>query len=167
MDDRDVIRSQFCAALEMLKQTITKCPDVVWDDPNDKIRFWRIAYHALFYTHLYLQDSEQAFVPWPGHRPEYQYIGTLPWPPHSPPRIEEAFGRQHVLDFLTFCQERVDEQVPHLNLDGPSGFEWLPFGRLELQFYNIRHLQQHIGELMERLGSRAQVELDWVGTKPT
>ncbi len=43
-----------------------------------------------------------------------------------------------------------------------SGFFWLPFGKLELQFYNIRHLQHHTGELFERLGA-VGVTLDWVG----
>jgi hypothetical protein len=29
----------------------------------------QIAYHALFYTHLYLQPAEADFVPWEHHRP--------------------------------------------------------------------------------------------------
>jgi hypothetical protein len=52
-----------------------------------------------------------------------------------------------------------------LDPEAESGFYWLPMNKLELQIYNIRHLQQHTGELMERLGSRAGVEVDWVGMK--
>ena len=37
---------------------------------------------------------------------------------------------------------------------------------LELQFNNIRHLQQHIGELCERLWVEEQIEIDWVGMQP-
>jgi hypothetical protein len=33
---------------------------------------------------------------------------------------------------------------------------------LELQFYNIHHLAQHTGELMEWLGSEAGINVDWV-----
>ena len=55
--------------------------------------------------------------------------------------------------------------MPQLNLEATSGFEWLPFSKLELQIYTIRHIQQHTGELMERLGTRANVEIDWVGMK--
>jgi hypothetical protein len=50
-----------------------------------------------------------------------------------------------------------------VDLEAASGFFWLPFDKLELQFYTIRHIQQHTGELMERLGTRANVEIDWVG----
>jgi hypothetical protein len=39
-------------------------------------------------------------------------------------------------------------------------------GKLELQFYTIRHLQQHTGELCERLGTEAGIEIGWVGMRP-
>ena len=51
-----------------------------------------------------------------------------------------------------------------MNLEAESGFDWLAFNKLELQFYNIRHLQQHVGELCERLGM-GKVDVDWVGMK--
>lgn len=160
-----VIISQYQATLEMLKQTIVNCPESLWNHPDDRTKFWHIAYHALFYTHLYLQDSEQTFTPWIKHRKDYQFMGPLPWPPHAPPHIGEPYEQDAVLEYLTVCQEQVEERVPQLNLEAASGFDWLPFSKLELQFYTIRHLQQHTGELMERLGTRAQVEINWVGMK--
>jgi hypothetical protein len=67
---------------------------------------------------------------------------------------------------LSFVQEQVTKCVPQLSLDDDSGFYWLPFNKLELQIYTIRHIQQHAGELMERLGVLAGIEINWVGTKP-
>jgi hypothetical protein len=163
MNDRDIIRSQYHAALEMLKRAISKCPESIWIDPKDKTKFWHIAYHALFYTHLYLQESGETFTPWSKHRKEYQYIGRLPTPLHAIPNIGEPYDKDNVLEYLAFCQQQVAERVPSLNLESGSGFEWLPMDKLELQFYTIRHLQQHTGELMERLGTRAGVEIHWVG----
>src|SRR3972149_4715276 len=145
MNYSGVIISQYQASLEMLKQTIAQCPETIWNSPGDKTKFWHIAYHALFYTHLYLQDSEQDFKPWSKHRQEYQFIGQLPWPPHSRPAIGEPYDKESVLDYLAFCQRQVAERAPQLNLEAGSGFDWLPFGKLELQFYNIRHIQQHTG----------------------
>ena len=63
MNTKEVIRSQYQASLEMLAQAIFKCPQSLWADPQDKNQFWHIAYHALFYTHLYLQASEEEFPP--------------------------------------------------------------------------------------------------------
>ncbi len=165
MNIPEVIISQYRAALTMLEQAVERCPDPLWDSPDDKTKFWRIAYHALFYIHFYLQDSEQAFLPWGKHRSEYQFLGQVPWPPHAPPQIGAPYNKESVLDYLAFCRQQVLDRVPKLNWEAGSGFEWLPFGKLELQFYSLRHLQQHTGELMERLGTRAGVEIDWVGAQ--
>jgi len=56
--------------------------------------------------------------------------------------------------------------VNRMDLEAESGFHWLPFDKLELQFYNIRHVQQHTGELSERLGAKGEIEVRWVGKKP-
>ena len=149
----------------MLKETIEKCPEGLWNSPEDKTKFWHIAYHALFYTHLYLQDTEQDFTPWSKHRKDSNFIGRLPYPPHDPPQTGEPYDKDSLLEYLAICQRQVDERVPQVNLEAASGFDWLPFNKLELQFYTIRHLQQHTGELMERLGSRADVEIHWVGMR--
>ena len=86
MDVHAALKGQFHASLAMLKQAIEQCPDDLWVGGSCPIAFWRVAYHTLFYTHLYLQDSEQTFTPWIKHRKEYQYLGRLPWPPHAPPQ---------------------------------------------------------------------------------
>jgi hypothetical protein len=161
MDTKMVIQSQYLAALAMLEQAVLKCPQELWTARDDKNKFWHIAYHSLFYTHLYLQDKESDFRPWENHRDEYQYLGPLPLPPHDLPKIGEAYSKENVLAYLAFVQTQVRERVPALELDGPSGFDWLPLGKLELQLYTIRHLQQHNGELYERLG-RAGIDLPWI-----
>jgi hypothetical protein len=165
MDSRQVIRSQYLASLEMLKQAIVKCPDALWNDASDKIKFWHIAFHALFFTHLYLQNSEQEFKPWARYRKDYQFLGPLPWPPHNLPNIGEPYSKEDVLNYLELCQHLVDEKTAILNLEAESGFSWLKFNKFELQIYNIRHIQQHAGELMERLGTRAKIDVDWIGKK--
>ena len=166
MEIKAVIQSQYLAALEMLKQAIVRCPETMWHDPAQKNQFWHMAYHALFYTHLYLQPTEKDFVPWEKHQAESQFMGPVPWPPHHTPQIDEPYSREAVLVYLVLCQAQVREQVAKLDLAAPSGFDWLPFNKLELQFYNVRHLQQHTGELCERLGTQAGIDVDWVGRQP-
>jgi hypothetical protein len=151
MDTQKIIQSQFLAALAMLKQVIVKCPDALWSAPGDKDQTWKIAYHTLFYVHLYLQDTESDFTP---------------WEKHHDPDTGIAFSVEEMLEYLDFVQQQVRTRLPLLNFEAGSGFDWLPFNKLELQFYTIRHIQQHTGELFERLGTRANIELDWVGKQP-
>jgi hypothetical protein len=81
------------------------------------------------------------------------------------PQIGEPYSREEILEYHELCREQVEEQVASMDLEAQSGFYWLPCGKLELQFYNIRHIQQHTGELCERLGAAGDVEVEWVGTK--
>jgi hypothetical protein len=74
MSVNSIIQSQYQAALDMLKEAVSLCPEELWDDTAYKNRFWNIAYHALFYTHLYLQPNLEAFSPWEKHRPDSEQM---------------------------------------------------------------------------------------------
>jgi hypothetical protein len=163
METKTVIKAQYHAALKMLEEAVIKCPETVWDSSEQKNRFWHIAYHALFYTHLYLQPSEKTYRPWIKHREEYEFMGPPPWAPDKEPSIGEAYNKDEILEFSAYCHSIINDTVDMLDLEGESGFFWLEFSKLELQFYNIRHLQQHTGELCERLGTQG-IDVGWVGS---
>ncbi len=156
MDARAAIRSQYRAALAMLEKAVAACPDPMWNDPADRNRFWRVAYHATFFTHLYLSSSLREFVPWKVE------LARLRLQDLAREVDVQPCSREDILAYVAFVRGLVDEQVPSLDLGAASGFDWLKCDKLELQLYNIRHLQHHTGELMERLGARARVEVEWV-----
>jgi hypothetical protein len=153
MNTKEIIKSQYLAALEMLRSAVIQCPDGLWDDPAYKNRFWHVVYHALFYTHLYLQPSLEAFVAWSKNRSGSNELE----------QAVEPYSKDEILEYFDICRKQVEEQVPSLDLEAPSGFHWIHLNKLELQFYTIRHLQQHTGELCERLGAAGDIEVDWVG----
>lgn len=156
MNPKSVIQSQYKAALAMLRQAIEKCPDALWADASYQNPFWRVAYHTLIYTHFYLGPSEDNFTPWEKHQQDLQLLGQeIPG--------TRVYRKTELLDYLALVLDQVDLQVGAMDLAAESGFHWLPFNKLELQFYNIRHVQQHTGELCERLGAQGEVEVAWVG----
>ncbi len=146
------IQSQYEASLSMLREAIIKCPDAIWDDQSYRNVFWQISYHALFFTHLYVQPQLSAFTPWANHRSGYEDF----------PQEREPYSKTDVMEYVVFVCQQVAQQVPQCDMDAPSGFHWLPFNRLEAHMYNIRHLQHHVGELCERLGVVSHVEVGWV-----
>ena len=103
--------------------------------------------------------------------------GRFPWEKHKNgyvslessgerSELEEPFSKDEILTYHELCREQVEERVASLDLEAESGFYWLPFDKLELQIYSIRHIQQHTGELFERLGADGGDELPWIGMKP-
>ena len=65
---RPILKSQLHASLAMLKDAIEKCPDDVWLDERYTNRYWQIAYHALFYAHLYLHADASSVTRWASHQ---------------------------------------------------------------------------------------------------
>ena len=163
MDTKAIIKSQYYAALAMLEQAIEKCPADLWNNPEHKNRFWHIAYHALFYTCFYLSKSADSYVPWEQEKDEVRSLGM-----EEGADIDaiEPYTKGELLAFVQYAQAWSEKAVDALDLGTESGFHWLPFNKLELQFYNIRHLQLHTGELCERLGTLAGIDVGWVGMKP-
>ncbi len=149
MNAKQVIQSQYLAALAMLKQAIVKCPPQVWDDPADKDKFWFIAYHTLYYAYRYLKIANQNYVRW--KKPQYG-------------KPETAMPKDQVLEHLKTVEREVMEQVAMMDLDGKSGYAGFLANKLELQLYNLRHIQHHAGELYERLRPY-NVKIGWVSQR--
>ena len=72
---KDVIQSQYYAALSMLQQSVENCPEARWFDLEPKNKYWQVAFHVLFYTHLYLQPRGEVFEQWPKHRGQSEILG--------------------------------------------------------------------------------------------
>lgn len=159
---RNAILSQYRASLAMLQQSIEICNDELWAASGFRNPFWHIAYHAAFYTHLYVQESEAAFRAWEKHVPDSQYLGARPWAPKETVKVPKPYAKAEVLEYVTSCCAEVDRNVPRLRLEAESGFYWLRFNKLELQFYNIRHLQHHTGQLADRLRNAMDLGIIWV-----
>lgn len=162
MELKEAIKSQYHASLEMLRKAIKACPESLWTSQEYQNPFWHVAFHVLFYTHFYLQDKEEDFIPWEKHRDGYTSLDMEDITPED----TTPMRREDILDYQHFCVRQVDERVDVLDLAADSGFYWLPFDKLELQLYNIRHIQHHAGELYERLGANDVEELAWIGTRP-
>ena len=166
---RSILKSQYHAALAMLRETVERCPDDLWSDAEHLNSFWQIAYHTLFFAHLYLQPNEAAFQPWEHHQAQVQHEDGLAGPrdPESPlPLIPEPYTRDQVLTYWNVCNELVDDAVDRLNLHDPfSGFSWYEVPKVEHQIISIRHIQHHAAQLADRLRSAADVGTKWVGPR--
>ena len=165
---RTALKRQYHAGLAMLRTAVERFPDDRWTEPFADNAFWQIAYHTLFYTHLYLQPGIDAFRPFPGHQGDVQSKGALTGPadPASVlPLLPEPYPKAHVLAFADHVIATLDTSVETLDLAAAeSGFPWYAMPKLEHQLVNLRHLQHHTGQLIERLRMATGAGVGWVGS---
>jgi hypothetical protein len=171
MELRQALKEQYQAGLAMLAQCVERCPEDMWIAGGHPRTFWRVAFHAAFFTHLYLGQDEAAFAPWPGRREGIHHgLWHRPWEaePYELPEGAQIYPKGEILDYLRFIDGLVAPTVGGLDLDSPqTGFSWYPdMTKLSHQLLNLRHLQGHVGQLSERLMARG-IDTDWVGKAGT
>jgi hypothetical protein len=166
MELREALKEQYHGALAMLSECVEKCPEAMWTEGAHPRSFWRIAFHAAFFTHLYLCQNEDSFRPWPGRKAEIHH-GLWQSPaelePFELPEGDHIYGRNDILDYIQFVDSLIDATVDELDLDSDvTGFPWYTnMGKLSHEIMNLRHIQGHIGQLSERLMA-SDIDTGWV-----
>lgn len=152
-----VLKAQYFAGLAMMREAIELHPEPLWlSGEGHAAPNWRIAFHALFYTHFYLQKDQHSMRLWPRHRGQLDDL--------SGPAVtdEEAYSRADMLEYVDFCCDMVGPAIDAMDLSSPDcGFPWYNQGKLEHQINNIRHLQHHAAQLGDRLRSANCEGLKW------
>lgn len=160
------VKRQFEAAFEMVRVAVERCPEEHWEAPVGEAPFWHVAYHAVFFAHLYLSAGEQAFVAWEGHRAESQNMGPRPWIPGDVFVRPEAYSKAEVLAALEAARGQLEAGLREPGPEAASGFSWLTGTRFETHVYNLRHLQHHAGQLCSALRERTGEGVRWAMGMP-
>jgi hypothetical protein len=158
---RSALKSQYRAALAMLRAAIQGCPDDLWTGSGGHANpFWLVAYHTLYYTHLYLQPNSRVFRPWEHHRKGIQRMDNMRLKTGRP------YTKAEVVAYWAICESMLDEAVDAFDLTSPhSGFSWYRVPKLEHQIINIRHIQYHQGQLADRLRAATGAGVDWASAR--
>lgn len=163
---RAALKSQYHAGLAMLRDAVERCPDELWTSRDPINAFWQVAYHALYYTHLYLQPNEEAFRPWREHQAEVQHADGLTGPRDSQsplPLTPRPYTRAQVLAYCRDLHAMIDETMDGLDLTSlESGFWWYQMSKLEHQILNVRHLHHHVAQLADRVRASTGAGVDWI-----
>jgi hypothetical protein len=172
MDLREALREQYHAGLAMLAECVEKCPDDLWRAGEHPRAYWRIVWHTLYFTHIYLVQDTAAFeasVPgWPPAVRERLGVGgtqnAIDVEPYELPEGVEPLTPRDLLDYLGYLRGLVDPTIDGLDLDRPdTGFPWYDnMSKLSHELMNLRHIQGHIGQLSELLMIR-NIDIEWVG----
>lgn len=153
---RDAVASQGLAALTMLQECLTACPDEHWDAIIGKYPFWMVAYHTLCFADCYCARSNEQWKPSRRFHPK----GRTELEEEYPSR---RFERSELLAYVRACRRILSKALAaesKSSLAGPSGFSWLKMPRAEVYLYNLRHVQHHTGQLSAFL-RRVNVPTKW------
>ncbi|MEO8607559.1 MAG: DinB family protein [Chloroflexota bacterium] len=159
------IWGEFGAAIDYLADTVNACPDELWraplwktpDKPAELAQFWYVAYHTLFWLHLYLTGTEDGFLPpAPFTLIEQDEYGPIP---------ERVYTKAELLVYLKEGRQKcratiaaMTDETAHRHCQ----FSWGECSFLELLIYNLRHVHGHASQLNMLLGQNGIATPDYV-----
>jgi hypothetical protein len=156
---------EFGATIQYLEDTVRACPDhlwhaCLWEHPGEQpefAQFWYRAYHTLFWLHLYLTGTEEGFLPPPPFELIEQYdLGPLP---------ERPYTKAELLAYLEAgrreCKATIEQMTEEM-AGRRCAFSWGECSFLELLIYNLRHVQEHAGQLNLFLGQNRVYTPDYI-----
>lgn len=166
---------QFGAAIDMLDQAVAACPASLWTEPLWHVpqesgfppqfaEFWYVSFHATIWLDLYLSGlpEEEFAPPAPFPRGEVDSDETMP---------EQSYTREELRAYLAATRKKCQITLAALTDEEarrPVTYPWArgkSLSYLELQLYNMRHLQEHASQLSLFLGQHAipAQDIEWVG----
>ncbi len=171
---RTALWQQFSAAIEMLENALLSCPAALWTDqlwnvptssqfPPQFSELWYVTFHALVWLDLYLSGVPEAEFapPAPFPQGELDSLETLP---------EQPYTRETLHTYLVSMRQKCHTQLLRLSdeqMCRPVEYPWTegkPVSYLELQLYNLRHVQEHAAQLSLFIGQHTppDANLGWV-----
>lgn len=162
----------FGAAIEMLGNSISHCPKTLWDTER---KFFYLSFHTLIFLDYYLSAPVSEFSP---HLPYFlANPNDLPSEAIDDVVPERHFEQREMMDYLSIIKEKcrrrildstdesfMDRWIKDSELDLHLGCSPTVehYSVLEILFYNLRHVQHHVGQLNLLLRQKTNEAPDWV-----
>lgn len=159
----DILTSQYKASLGMLRQALGRIPDEQWNTEEYNNPNWQIAYHVLWATKYYLGPNSETYVPFENAIEGAESLGgAQEWEnPDAGIDIEGFHTKEELVSYIENLESKLQSNIEKLSFNESSGFEWYPYSRLELHINNIRHIQHHTAQIIERLKSKKITGFNW------
>jgi hypothetical protein len=162
---KHLLSHQYEAALGTLNACIDGCPETAWNAPVANLAFCQVAFHALFFTDLYLGPSVESLREQQYHRDNADFFRD--YEELEPRKQQLLYDKSSIKAYLNHCRQRASQVIAAETPDSlaaAAGFRWLTFSRAELHVYNIRHIQHHAAQLSLRLRLDFGHEMRWFGS---
>jgi hypothetical protein len=162
----------FAAEIDMLSAAVQLCPGQLWDEEG---KFFYLAYHTTIFLDYYLSHPVRDFIPVLSYH--IVHPDKLPSGAVDDVMPDRHYSRQALMDALILIREKcrrttlvpTEEQLMARWIE-PE--EWdlhdlcpslvRHYTVLEILFYNLRHVQHHVGQLNYILRDTIGKAPDWI-----
>ncbi len=168
----DCLWKNFGAAIDMLKNAISLCPDELWKNHR---KFYYLTYHTTIFLDYYLTNPVKDFSP---HLP-YTINDPGKLPPEAVDDVipNQFYSKEELFIYLSVVREKCKKIITQsseeklrsrwiedaeIEMHGLCPTLVVNYTVLEILFYNLRHVQHHVGQLNMILRQKADEAAPWI-----
>ena len=159
---KNLVIAQYEAAFSTFDSILKQVPQNVWTGNIASKGFDQSAFHALFYTDVYLSQNEHVVREQEFHIQHTDVFEGYEEFTFDPPI--KRYTLDFVKEYLSFCLDKSRSSVEaetEESLAGEAEFSWQSISRGELHVYNIRHIQHHAAQLILRIRLESEIDIKW------
>jgi hypothetical protein len=168
----DCLWKNFGAAIDMLKNAIVLCPDKLW--LTDR-KFYYLTYHTVIFLDYYLTYPVSDFNP----DLPYTITDAAKIPPDAVDDVmpNQFYSKEDFFIYLSAIREKCKKLITQaseeklrsrwiedaeIEMHGLCPTLVVDYSVLEILFYNLRHVQHHVGQLNMILRQKANEAAPWI-----
>jgi hypothetical protein len=159
---KDVLLSQYEASLGMLEDCVGQYDDGVWlDGENYSSAAWRIAYHVIFFANIYSCAKKRDIKAWAKETAYYQNLGKTAGAGGKEGKEKKVYSQDEMLEYLEHARKCIPDYLEGMIAEGKCWPSWYSLSQFEFHLNNIRHIQHHTAQLIERHSAVRQISVEW------
>jgi hypothetical protein len=158
----EAVTSQYEKCFKMLSETISRYDEQLWlDGTAYDSPAWQVAYHALYYANIYCSPSEERILAWPKARKKFYRFAGTPSAPSREDITSTPYSKEDMLELLGFVRNNIPAYLREMRPHEKCWPSWYNEPQFEFQLTNIRHIQHHIAQLIERHNNAKSFDYQW------
>jgi hypothetical protein len=158
----DALQRQYNKSLFILTDVIKRYDSELWKNEADyKSPTWQIVYHLLFYTNIYASPSENMITKWNKERTNYHRFDKMHETRKTSTTEISQYTKDEMLEYVNFIENQIPMYLEKIEPTVKCWPNWYDENQMEFQMNNLRHMQHHIGEIIERHDIKSIFEYKW------
>ena len=159
-----ILLNQYNAALSMLENCINNYKDDIWYNSDNYLNpAWQIAYHTIYYANIYCSSSRKEIVHWENEIADYNMLKRTSKSKRK--KADKKYSQKEMKDFLNFVKKNIPQYLTNMKPDNKCWPNWYNLQQNEFHINNIRHIQHHTAQLIERHDIIKEMPYEWLSVK--
>ena len=146
----------------MLENCINSYNESIWYEDQLYLNpSWQIAYHVLYFANIYCSSTKTRIKHWEGEIPNYYKLyDTIKKKPKGL-KMEKQYSKDEISKFLNHFRNLIPKYLASMIPNKKCWPNWYNISQFEFQINNIRHIQHHTAQLIERHDNKIEMPYEW------